>query len=749
MISLLLIVVMVMVAPSDSIRAANQEQTGTLQHSFEAAAQRWQVPIEILLAVGYVESRWEQRDWEPSLDKGYGIMHLVDGPGESLEHAAVLTGLPSTALKHHPEANIEGGAALLYDISRKLNKDKRQPERLSDWYGVVADYSGATDPALRDNYAQDVYRVMREGREATLLSREKVILTSVEGADIPKPVVVSPSSDDYGPAYWVPANANNYRVGRPYGPINYIVIHDTEGSYNSAISWFQNPNSGVSAQYVIRSSDGQVTQMVRNADTGYHAGNWDYNVRSIGVEHEGFMNQQGWYTEAMYMRSSHLVRTMTDRFNIRKDRAHVIAHSQVPGSTHQDPGPYWNWNFYMGLVRQDGLRAALVDNTDPGFVPTPSEIDPSRYWWTYGNGYGGSNSYVTTSVANQSDSANSGEWSAVLPSTGYYDVYAFIPWVDNGISETSSARYRVSGADGETLTYMNQRAITDVGSGSWGHLGRYRFSGGATARVNLTDYTGEPGRNVWFDAVMWIPSELNEPMPTATAGPPPSSTPTATRTRTPTRTATRTAIRTGTPTRTATNTATSTPEATWTPGPCGIRFTDLPDTHWAYTHVSYLFCRSVVSGYADGTFRVNANSTRAQFAKMITLAMNWVPFTPEQPTFRDVGPENEFYGYVEAAFAAGVLSGYEDGTFRPTNPVTRAQVAKMIVLAKLWDSPLPSVPTFSDVSVDHWAFRFVETAYAHGIIGGYADGTYRANLPVTRAQLSKMLALSMQQAGSP
>ncbi len=176
---------------------------------------------------------------------------------------------------------------------------------------------------------------------------------------------------------------------------------------------------------------------------------------------------------------------------------------------------------------------------------------------------------------------------------------------------------------------------------------------------------------------------------------------------------------------------------------------DLPDTHWAYTHVSYLFCNSVVSGYADGTFRINANSTRAQFAKMITLAMNWSPLTPERPTFSDVRPDNGFYGFVEAAYAAGILGGYEDGTFRPTNPVTRAQVAKMIVLAKLWDTPLSSVPTFSDVSVDHWAFRFVETAYAHGIIGGYADGTYRVNLPVTRAQLSKMLALSMQQTDSP
>lgn len=721
----------------------------SVQKSFSSSALRWQVPVEVLLALGYVESRWEQRHGEPSIDKGYGIMHLVNDAGGSLQRAAVLTGLSEYALKNYVEANIEGGAAVLNDISLKMRLDEKSRSQLIVWYDVVAMYSGANDPLVRDLYAKDVFDAIRIGRSATLSDGEKVVLAP-SVVDLPAPSIVIPTSDDYDPAFWVPAHSNNYRVGRPYGPLSYIVVHDTEGSYNSAISWFQNPNSGVSAHYIIRSSDGQVTQMVRNADTGYHAGNWDYNVRSIGIEHEGFMNQQGWYTEAMYQRSSHLARTMADRFNMRKDRAHIVAHSEVPGSTHNDPGPYWNWDYYMGLVRRDSLRAALVDNTDPGFRPTPPEIDPQHYWWTYGNGYGGSSTYVTTSVSNQSGSVNSGEWSAVLASSGFYDVYAFIPWVDNNISETSSARYRVSSADGEVTTQVSQRAITDVGTGSWAHLGRFRFTGGATGRVNLSDYTGETGRNVWFDAVMWIPAELNVPMPTSTTAPP-TIIATATRTISPTRTPTRTVTRTGTATRTPTYTPTHTftPAATWTPGPCGIRFTDLPDTHWAYEHIAYLFCRSVVSGYADGTFRVNSNSTRAQFAKMITLAMNWAPFYPEQPTFTDVSPDNGFYGFIEAAYIAGILGGYEDGTFRPTNPVTRAQVAKMIVLAKLWDEPLPPIATFIDVPRDHWAFPFVEAAYAHGIIGGYSDGTYRANLPVTRAQLSKMLALAMQQADSP
>ncbi len=121
--------------------------------------------------------------------------------------------------------------------------------------------------------------------------------------------------------------------------------------------------------------------MVRNANTAYHAGNWDYNVRALGIEHEGYMNQQGWYTEPMYQASSALARSMADAYGISKDRAHIIGHSEVPSQSHRDPGPYWDWTHYMSLVRRDSLRAALVDNTDAGFVPVPAQIDPQHYWW--------------------------------------------------------------------------------------------------------------------------------------------------------------------------------------------------------------------------------------------------------------------------------------------------------------------------------------------------------------------------------
>lgn len=735
-------------AQADDAVRKSTGASATVMNSFEVAARHWNVPLPILMAIGWVESHWEQRNGEPSLDGGYGIMHIVPGPAGTIGRSTALTGLTEDSIRYFEQANIEAGAALLEDISRKNNKQTEDASNLAAWYEAVAEYSGATDPYVRDGYAQKVYRVVLSGQSATLSSGEVVTLEPATVSDIPKALTQpsgSPDSDDYPPALWVPANPSNYTVGRPYPPIDKVIIHDTEGSYASAISWFQNPSSGVSAHYVIRSSDGQITQMVREANTAWHAGNWDYNVRSIGIEHEGFMSQQGWYTEAMYQSSAGLVRDITEQYSIKKDRAHIVGHYQVPNQSHTDPGPLWNWDYYMSLVRRDWQRAALVDNTDAGFAATPPQIDPAHYWEIFGNGYNGSNTYVTASVVNQSSSYNSGVWTASLSSSGYYDVYAFVPWVDNNTTDTSAAVYNVTASNGTFGITTSQKAITDVGTGSWAHLGKFQFSAGTPARVSLSDWTGESNMNVWFDAVMWIPALSEVPPPT-----PPTAVPSATRTSTPTRTPTRvptsiaTSTRTNTPLPTSTPTSTVPPLPTFTPGLCGMQFSDMPDDHWAYPYVNYLYCAGAISGYSDGTFRPANGSSRGQFTKMLVLALDWQPIAPALPTFSDVPPPSTFYPYVEAAVQHGVINGYEDGTFRPGNPLSRAQAAKILVLGRNWPLVNPVTPTFPDVVNGHWAYSYVETAFSHGIISGLQDGTFGPEVSINRAQLSKMVALTAQ-----
>ena len=90
-------------------------------------------------------------------------------------------------------------------------------------------------------------------------------------------------------------------------------------------------------------------------------------------------------------------------------------------------------------------------------------------------------------------------------------------------------------------------------------------------------------------------------------------------------------------------------------------------------------------------------------------------------------------------YAHGILSGYADGTFRPWANVTRAQVVKLIVNARGYTLLNPATPRFSDVPPTHPFYRCIETAAAHEVVGGYADGTFRPDNSATRAQVSKIL----------
>jgi N-acetyl-anhydromuramyl-L-alanine amidase AmpD len=172
---------------------------------------------------------------------------------------------------------------------------------------------------------------------------------------------------------WIPAARSNYDVGRHSG-ITTIVIHETDGSWISAVNWFQNPRSRVSAHYVVRAYGGGIIQMVGEGDTAYHARN--SNPYTIGIEHEYNPRQAIWHTDAQYRSSALLVCAIARRYGIPVDRAHIVGHRELPGADHSDPGPTWNWNYYMSLVRgcsqreQALARASLRTIANHGNVPT-------------------------------------------------------------------------------------------------------------------------------------------------------------------------------------------------------------------------------------------------------------------------------------------------------------------------------------------------------------------------------------------
>lgn len=161
-----------------------------------------------------------------------------------------------------------------------------------------------------------------------------------------------PQAVDHPLAEWQPATPSNYTASdRPTTyPLDHVIIHVTQETYAGTLSIFQNPKKKVSAHYLVRSADGHVAQCVREADVAWHAGNWDHNTRSIGIEHEGWVDQPAYFTDALYERSAGLTAAICTKYGIPKDRAHIIGHHEVPGTDHTDPGPNWDWTRYIRLV---------------------------------------------------------------------------------------------------------------------------------------------------------------------------------------------------------------------------------------------------------------------------------------------------------------------------------------------------------------------------------------------------------------
>jgi N-acetyl-anhydromuramyl-L-alanine amidase AmpD/V8-like Glu-specific endopeptidase len=182
---------------------------------------------------------------------------------------------------------------------------------------------------------------------------------TARGLDAPQP--------DYpGADRFEPAHAKNFKVGRKAGAVvDRIVIHITAGgpSINGTIAWFKNGDRynektgkyGYSSAHYIVGREGEVVQMVRNADTAYHASS--ANSRSIGIEHNAnkpySLNKRDLpLTEPQYEASARLVAWLCGQYGIRIDREHIIGHIEAsPKDNHDCPTSYWDWDHYMQLVQ--------------------------------------------------------------------------------------------------------------------------------------------------------------------------------------------------------------------------------------------------------------------------------------------------------------------------------------------------------------------------------------------------------------
>ncbi|MFF0305293.1 N-acetylmuramoyl-L-alanine amidase [Streptomyces sp. NPDC004562] len=392
------------------------------QQEFASAAAEYDVPVGVLLGVAYQESGWDAHGDHPSAGGGYGPMHLTDvtpammaggdagaaGRGDlasltadpalhTLRAAAKLTGLSEDTLRRDPAANIRGGAALLASYQAKVTGDA--PSDASEWYGAVARYSQSTHQKGAQVFADRVFRTIAKGAAAVTNDGDRVRLAAeptvrprtaqLERLHLKASKTTATECPSVVQCTFVAGSPAGVQVAdRPADGIRIdtIVIHDLEASYEAGVNGLAQPTNSAATHYVMRSSDGAVTQMVPTKDIAFHAGNYSTNMHSIGIEHEGYAAQgAAWYTEAQYEATADLVKYLSARFGIPLDRQHILGHDNVAGPAdayvsgmHWDPGNGWDWGHFMRLLDRPISGLHEVPTTGSVVTIAPPFADNSQ-----------------------------------------------------------------------------------------------------------------------------------------------------------------------------------------------------------------------------------------------------------------------------------------------------------------------------------------------------------------------------------
>lgn len=337
------------------------------------------VPEDLLLALAWSGSSFVESDPEHGeCSPRYGWLGLSEA---QRGHASELTGLSIERITEDREAGMVAGAALLDALRREVDPSASTVFFDARWWPIVAAFADTGDEWLDAQFALDVFGALQrgfevedgEGQPVVLVPRHIPGLTEVS---LP-PAPVGSEAREVGSGYpartqFLVAHSSNYssRSGGT-SSIDSVVIHTTEGSHSSAVSWFRNASSDVSAHYVVKRSDGAVTQMVYDEDRAWHATN--YNSRSIGIEHEGHAHSSSNWTEAMLEGSARLSAWVSTQYNIPVDRDHFIGHSEVPGSSKSDPGSHFPWERYLTMVR---CYQGIIDCDEEGLAPPESPNEP-------------------------------------------------------------------------------------------------------------------------------------------------------------------------------------------------------------------------------------------------------------------------------------------------------------------------------------------------------------------------------------
>ncbi len=449
-----------------------------LMPSFKTAAKKYKIPLPLLLTLGYFGSAFENRGDTPTIEGGYGVMALRENilGGNSLQLGAKFTGVSPEALKIDPAANIEAAAAVLALWADEIGINRAAG--IQAWLNPVIKYA-ALDQENSRFFAMEVYRTLRDGLSITSSSGETFSfgpqdIGSVDLASlIPSsativngmvvPAGVATAAVDYPLAIWDQAATCNYSTAQHSSDT--VVVHTVEGTAAGCRSWFKMCDHGTlgpsSSNYVVDSA-GTVWQMVRENDTAWHAG--CYNYRSAGIEHEGYAASAS-HPKALYDGSAALTRDICNRWGIPKEKRTVgpgiIGHVDVTNcccGTHTDPGNGWDWNYYIAqVVGTPPADQVYVESRSPGRNHT---------WYSdssWADSVGWCNDFDNNLIAGASRYLSSGglQWCQVQPTLG-------VP----------GGTYRVEVS----------------------HYGTLNISSDITASVSLTNCTGISGNTTAFQS---------------------------------------------------------------------------------------------------------------------------------------------------------------------------------------------------------------------------------------------------------
>lgn len=399
---------------------------------FENAYQQFpDIPRGVLEAVAYGNTHIFHLTHAPGQEEScmglplaYGVMGLVlDGKGyfsNNLVDVSNLSGISTDDIITNPEQNILAYAGAFNSVMTTLKNQAGEETKPDDiifntfmglselpqedegqlfavysqlysyfWFMAQPDFQANYrfpnhNVDLHTLFGEENYRVLSS--EHLLISEDGGVsdtygnvFKSTGGNSAP-----TVQSVDYAPAIWNQAATCNFSSRSQ--AVTAVTIHDVEGSYASCISWFQNCNAGVSAHYVVRSSDGQVTQMVLESKKAWHVGT--ENGYTVGIEHEGYASQTGWYTNAMVQSSANLVKDICLSQNINPAAAYngpscnchstqpasvkIKGHQHNPNTGKVDPGINWPWGTFYSLINNTSTTCGIPSGLSATSVATNS-----------------------------------------------------------------------------------------------------------------------------------------------------------------------------------------------------------------------------------------------------------------------------------------------------------------------------------------------------------------------------------------